>query len=181
MSPWLPTGRKLAYLIAVIILVPLTIAVEYGFSKQEIDSPESRQPIVARGEAPVEYGGARWRLVSLRPGPAAEGAVLPKDTTLLFVTVEVTPLNAAASKAIEYCGFDLTNDEGDVWSRSFGLAETGGAATSCTIEVNDEDEPIPPGRTQSVVSTFLVPSAEAGRVWPVTQLRGQERKLAFRR
>lgn len=181
MSPRLPAGKNLAYLIAVIILVPLTIAVEYAFSKQEIDNPDSRPPIVARGEAPVEYAGTRWRLASLRPGPADEDAVLPRGTTLLYVTVEVTPLTAAASKAIEFCGFDLTNEEGDVWSQSFGLADTGGAATSCTIEVNDEDELIPPGRTQSVVSTFLVPSEEAERVWPVTQVRGQERKLAFRR
>lgn len=177
----LPTGKRLLYLLAVIVLVPLTFALEYVFSKQEIGDRDLRPPIVAHGDTPVEFAGSRWRLASIRPGPAKEGARLPAGTTLVFVTVEVRPTNAAAGKKIEYCTFQVTNDEGDVWTSSFGLAATGGAARACTVEVNDERTPIPAGKTVSVVTTYLVPTEEAAKLRAVLSVVGARQQVEFHR
>lgn len=177
----LPEGKRLLYLLVVLALVPLTFALEYVFSEQEIGNPDERPPIVARGDAEVEYAGARWRLASIRSGPAEKGAKLPAGTTLVFVTVEVTPTNAAAGKKIEFCTFQLRNDEGDVWTTSHGLAATGGAVTSCTVEVDDERTTIPVGRTVPVLTTYLVPTGEVAKLRAVLSVVKESRQVEFHR
>ncbi|MBM7785186.1 hypothetical protein [Tenggerimyces flavus] len=168
------------YLLAVIVLVPLTIALEYVFSAQEIGDRDQRPPIVARGDTPVEFAGSRWRLVSIRPGPAEKGARLPAGTSLVFVTVEVTPTNAAAGKKIEYCTFQVWNEDDDVWKTSFGLAATG-AATGCMVEGDEGRTPILAGRTVPVLTTYLVPTEEAGKLRAVLSVVGEKRQVEFHR
>lgn len=162
-------GRShLRYVLALLLLVPLTAGLQYAFDHMETRPPMHQAVTVARGDS-AEYAGATWKLSGARPGPPQRGVRLPRGVVLLYVAVTVRPADQAASRRIESCAFEAVDGAGRTWeTASLSVPDyegLGDPATSCSTPSGDFDQrPIRPGQSQRVVTAFVVPEKAAEEV-----------------
>jgi hypothetical protein len=180
-------GRRgdLPYILGLVVLIPLTIALEYTIEARSIRPPMHEAVTVEQG-ADATYAGAVWRLLGARPGEPREDARIPRDAVVYYVGISITPQDRAASRRIESCRVRVVDDQERVWtSAPFGVPDFerfGNPPTGCYAPGEGFGrEPIRPGRTQAMVTAFLVPKEVVPRLRIQVLVGGAEpRYLEFR-
>jgi len=180
-------GRRgdLFYVLGLVVLVPLTVVLEYTLEMRTVRPPMHEAVSVEQG-AKVTYAGAVWRLLGARPGEPREDARVPRDAVVYYVGISITPRDRAASRRIESCQVRVVDDEGRTWtSAPFGVPDFerfGNPPTGCYATGEGfSREPIEPGRTQAMVTAFLVPEEAVQALRVQVLVDGAEpRYLEFR-
>ncbi|WP_020574366.1 hypothetical protein [Actinopolymorpha alba] len=176
----------LAYVLALLVLLPGTIGLEYWLDRK--DSPELMHEavVVAKG-ATGSYAGGTWKFIVMVPGPERKDARIPKDTAVVYVGLSVTPSDARASKRIYDCQFKAVDDRGRQWNAARSsvadFEAVGDPATGCYQKAGEyEQKPIAPGQNQKIVTAFLVPKDAVKSLRLQVQVRGAApRYLEFNR
>lgn len=143
------------------LLLAFAVAVEHWLERRAANPSMRRMTIVAAGES-GEYAGATWRLTRLGPGSPRRAVPLPDDAVVVYAGLTVTPHDAAASDRIEACVLRAVDGRGRTWGpASVLIADAGRGADSaagCYRPTGGyEREPIPAGRSQRILTAFLVP------------------------
>ncbi len=151
----------LAYLLALLVLVPLTAGLQYAFDEHATRPPMHEVVSVARTVS-VDYAGARWKLAAVRTGPPQDGVRLPRGAVVVYAAFSVQPHDRAASRRIGSCRFEAVDGAGRTWGTAAtgvpDLAALGDPPTGCYATAGDfEQKPIPPGTDQRVLTAFVVP------------------------
>ncbi len=146
------------------LLLPLA-AVTDAVAGAHPGQPVMRQErTVAFGRA-GEYAGAAWRLVTFTASAPRHRLRVRTGWTAVYVALTVTPRDAAAARRIQNCEFSVADRRGGSWYPAGVLVtdirrEVEDAAMGCFWHAGRFlRHPIPAGRTQNVVTAFLVPKA----------------------
>jgi len=115
--------RNWVGLVAVVVLVPATLAVTFSAEWGRYYADRPSQPVpVAAGES-IDFAGAGWQVLDSQriSGTSAEGvdARLPAGTDLVVVTVTVSPHELDADGKSPFCDLQLDEMRGDEVLRSW--------------------------------------------------------------
>lgn len=143
------------------LFLAFAVAAEQWLETRASGPSMRKMTIVAAGES-GEYAGATWRLTRLGPGSARRTVPLPDDAVVVYAGLTVTPHDAAASDRIEACVLRAVDGRGRAWGPASVLIAASGrgadSATGCYRPTDGyEREPIPAGRSQRILTAFLVP------------------------
>ncbi|PRY68573.1 hypothetical protein B0I08_104276 [Glaciihabitans tibetensis] len=159
MKRWL--RRNFLGLIAIVLLVPATVAITFANELGSYDRSRATEAISVAAADPADYAGTGWQLTDVRriPWGSDEGADagIPRGTDLVLVTVEVTPDRLDADGLPPLCIVRLDEMDGTSVQRSWANASSDlsdyraseGVESYCTRETVD------PYLLESI---FLVPS-----------------------
>jgi hypothetical protein len=152
-------------LVAVVVLVPATLAVTFSAEWGRYYADRPSQPItVAAGER-ADYAGAGWQVLDSRriAGTSDEGAEvgLRAGTDLVVVTVAVSPHDLGADGTSPYCDLQLNELRGGEVVRSWKDASFADldyesapdALTGCSSEETGD---------YTFETLFVVPSGASG-------------------
>ena len=131
-------------------------------SQERLSSPYAGAPVEVPHGGTGHLAGADWHLVSVTRSGGSGAA----QFSYMDMVIAVTPRTSAASGHVSGCAFEATDAAGRIWDPSNGDQAAGqysGLPASC--ETPDFGN-IPPGRTQQVFVSFLVPGDAAATLRP---------------
>ncbi|MFD2078818.1 hypothetical protein [Actinopolymorpha cephalotaxi] len=155
---------RLRWLLAFALLLPLA-AVTDAVAAGHPGTPVMRQGQTVAFGRTGEYAGAAWRLVTFVPSAPRHALRVRTGWTAVYVALTVTPRDSAAGGRIQGCRLSVADRGGHAWYPAGVLftdirRQVEDAAIGCFRHTGRFlRHPIPAGKTQNVVTAFLVPKA----------------------